>query len=89
MSVIIVNALNCLREIDVEYMELKHWPHNLPSGALLAVKEAKERGISRFHIYYPALGGHFFKSDPIIVGSYKNNTIMIEVFAWDDRKVYE
>ena len=69
--------------------DLSNWEENLPYGALLAVKEAKEQGLKNFKILYPEKWGsqERFIADPVIVGLLGNKAY--EVFAWDDGKVYE
>lgn len=68
-------------------MLLERWKSELPYGALLAAKEAQEQGISEFHIVYPILQSKRLLEDPVIVGF--KDSIMYEIFAWDDGKVYE
>lgn len=76
-------------------MPLIDWDDNLPYGALLAVKEAKQQGFKNFTIYFPARQGSYYgnmqrlKNDPIIVATKKNSAKMYNIFAWDDGKVYE
>jgi len=99
----------------MENTDLKRWTGNLPLGALYAVKEAKERGLSHFKIFFPITEERQrIKADPVIVGYYKpkidrimnwsmgvglggstsveqvsDNSTPIEIFAWDDGKVYD
>lgn len=100
------------RKSKLWHCKLEEWQDNLPYGALLALKEAKERGLKHFEIYYPITqASHRLKTDPVIVGYFKEKIAtymiqekphsinfikpmistgpMIEVFAWDDGKVYE
>jgi len=75
---------------DVSVMQLHQWRDKLPYGALLAVQEAQARGFTEFVIYYPEKQGRTsmrIKADPMIVAV--KNGLLIEVFAWDDGKVYE
>lgn len=83
---------------------LYSWIGNLPSGAFLALKEAKGKGLGCFRIYYPCTERHArIKSDPVIVG-YREPKMpphnkplqaaiigapMIEIFAWDDGKIQD
>lgn len=72
----------------VDHMSLEDWEWDLPYGALLAVKEAKQQKFKEFEIYYPLMQtSKRLKADPIIVG-YKGNK-MYNIFAWDDGKIYE
>lgn len=49
--------------------ELANWKHAIPYGGALAVKEAKEAGLTDFHIYFPSTEKGFLKRhDPVIVG---------------------
>lgn len=95
-------------KVEVAEMKLNNWQGEIPYGALLAVKEAKEFGIKGsqeyenyynekglhaqrivdvgYKIYYPKLQVKI-KADPVITGMYKG--VEVEIFAWDDRKVYE
>lgn len=66
---------------------LHDWEHDLPYGALLAVKEAKEQGYKNFHIAYPTKEGVRMSADPLIY-AFKGKK-MYNIFAWDDGKVYE
>lgn len=59
-------------------MPLSLWATPLPYGALLAVKEAKARGLSCFSIYYPEERA----SDPVITG--KRNGAEVIIFSWDE-----
>lgn len=72
----------------LQKMALKSWRDPIPYGAMLAVKEAKEKGIKVFDIYYPvkADSKRLF-ADPVITGFY--NGVLVEVFSWDDGKIYE
>ena len=73
---------------EVDSMPLRQWQDNLPYGALLATKEAKEAGLGSFQIFYPVKdSARRLLSDPIITGS--KNGIDFEVFNWDDGKIYE
>lgn len=90
------------RKTIVRKCWLKDWFQELPYGALLAVKEAKEKGIEGFvertygetsnrgyMVYYPAYAStqDRVKADPVITGMYKG--VEVEIFAWDDSKVHE
>ena len=78
---------------EVKSMNLSSWKDNIPYGGLLAVKEAEQKGISGFRIYYPAKRSiedrviERIKNDPVITGMY--NGVECQIFAWDDRNVYE
>lgn len=64
------------------------FPYELPYGAMLAQKEALEKGILRHRIYYPTWEYHFsLKSDPIMTG--EKNGIIYEIFAWNEDDVYD
>lgn len=134
IGTLINSCLLSLVEVRIVTDWLKDWSAELPYGALLAMKEAKELGVETFKedvwlsdwqsydpnnpqhknkvlhgsnygtgfsvdlgigerrdngfkIIYPKLGPERLKQDPIIVGLYKD--VEVEIFAWDDRKVYE
>lgn len=73
-------------------MSLFDWERDIPYGALLAVKEAMEKGVTEFEIYYPVTQESvMLRADPIITGyiGKPGSHTMVEVFAWDDGKVYE
>jgi hypothetical protein len=81
---------------DVCQMPLKEWDDNLPYGALLSVKEAKQQGYKDFTIFFPAKDDSEYaeikrlKADPIIVAHKKGHGKKVyNIFAWDDGKVYE
>ncbi len=77
-----------IKKSELAVMRIDGWANNLPYGAMLAMKEAKEKGLVNFHIYYPI--NQFRqreKTDPVIVGY--SGVRMYEIFAWDDGKVYE
>jgi hypothetical protein len=82
-------AFRCFHKYYLELVDLNDWTDDMPYGAFLALKEAKEAGLGNFVIYYPSTGITRVKADPVIVGYLKNNKTMLEVFAWDDGKVYE
>lgn len=73
--------------VRIEGKHLNLWTDNMPYGALLAVKEAKEAGLTNFYIHYPVLVGERVMADPVIVGQLGNS--MYEVFFWDDGTIYE
>ncbi len=65
-------------------VDITEWKHDIPMGAFYAMKEAKEKlDISKFCIYYPKA-----KKDPMICGRTEFG-VLIEIFSWDDGKVYE
>ena len=89
---LLLALVGCLRRVNIASMPLSEWKDDLPYGALLAVKEAKENGVTKlthwgndFRIYYPRLEARRVNADPIITGLYKG--IEVEIFAWDDRKI--
>ena len=113
-------TLRGFRNCDVDNMSINRWTDNIPYGAMLAMKEAKEMGVEDFKIYYPTKHKQPVRImiDPIIVGhkpygpkrveSYSGNSItfrdgmlangprtktqsklMVEIFHWDDGKIYE
>lgn len=67
---------------------LSEWKDNLPYGALLAVKEAKDKGLTHFKIYFPKLEERV-KADPVITGVGVGRETEFMIFAWDDSKIYE
>lgn len=86
---LVAYLFSCFAKTVVSSEHLSNWEGNLPYGALLAVKEAKANGISDFWISYPKYQKKHTRvlADPIIYGHL--NGVMIEVFAWDDGKIYE
>lgn len=75
---------------DMRVMPLEKWKDNLPYGALLSLKEAKDQGLKDFHIWYPVREEKRVLMDPVITGVHPNvNGSTFEIFAWDDGKVYE
>lgn len=83
----ILSLMLCFNKPDLKVQRLYEWKNNIPYGALLAVKEAREKGIGNFYIYYPAKLNKRYNTDPAITGFY--NGVQVLVFAWDDDKVYE
>jgi len=80
----ILSFIADVRRVTIQNMEISEWEHELPTGALLAMKEAKAVGIDDFTIYYPTVAK---REDPAITG--KKNGRLYLVFLWDDSKVYE
>lgn len=80
--------LNGINRCTTKSMDIEDWKDNIPYGGMLAMKEAKDKGIECFKIFYPVLDKERFKSDPIIVGELSSGK-MVEIFFWDDGKVYE
>lgn len=98
MTIITITTLSCYRKTVMREDWISSWKDELPYGAFLAIKEAKEKGIDGFYgkgrtdsykIYYPVLASSRdrLKADPVITGLYKG--VEVEIFAWDDSKVYE
>lgn len=73
---------------EVYDMSLEKWGHDLPYGAMLAVKEAKDAGCRNFYIFFPVKSSKKVSADPIITAMTKNGNL-VKVFAWDDSKIYE
>ncbi len=89
-GVLVPISISMFRMSTIKDMLLISWSDEIPYGALLAVKEAKEKGIKDFRIYYPTRSEYLpirIIADPIITG--KKNSIEVEIFAWDDSKIYE
>lgn len=76
-------------KIALDWKFLTDWKHNIPYGALLAVKEAKAADISTFRVYYPVVESRRVMADPVITGRLRNSDQDLMIFAWDDGKVYE
>lgn len=69
LTVAIFGFSSALRRPELESTSLSSWNGQLPYGALLATKEAKEIGMSDFEIYYPCTAKHKrLKRDPMVVG---------------------
>jgi hypothetical protein len=60
--------LFCFKRADLEDMNLAYWGDRIPVGALYAVKEAQEKGIRDFRIYFPVTEHQSRMKDPVIVG---------------------
>lgn len=95
---LLVLLASCYRKTKVQDMYICEWQEELPYGALLAMKEAKEKGVAgvrglgpeMYKIYYPVYASSIdrrVKEDPVIVGYF--NGVLVEIFAWDDSKIYE
>ena len=57
------------KQARLSSVRLDYWSEELPYGALLAVKEAKEKGFKHFDIYFPATEKEWLRrQDPVIVG---------------------
>lgn len=74
---------------EIKRNNLKHWNANMPYGALLAVKEAKAKGLINFMIHYPVLQDRRVLADPVITANAAGIDKNLMIFAWDDGKVYE
>lgn len=67
----------------------------LPFGAMLALKEAREKGILHHRVHYPIWTDLFSESmeskadDPIITGFRADGKGMVEIYAWNENDVYE
>lgn len=75
----------------VENVSLINWRHDMPYGALLAVQEAKEKGIKDFQVWFPIKDENYsmvpvLDHDPIITGMLKG--IRVEVYAWNEKTVF-
>ena len=68
--------------LTIRTESLEDWQEDLPYGALLASKEAIEKGLTDFTIHYPKFG----KSDPILTAEDANGELY-EIFFWDDEKI--
>lgn len=80
--------LNGWHEATIRRMPLREWESEVPYGALLAVKEAREKGIEQFVISYPVTErSERLRMDPVITGIFHG--IEVEVFSWDDGQIYE
>lgn len=76
-------------KLSINSKHLHRWTDNIPYGALLAVKEAKDAGIGSFRIYYPVFESRRVLADPVITGKFRDSEQELMIFAWDDGKVYE
>ena len=70
--------------LSINSVPVNNWRYDIPYGALLSMKEAKEKGLSNFEIYYPQEAR---KEDPILVGKDVDGK-MYEIFNWDEGKLY-
>ncbi len=81
----------CVRVAQVCKMPLNSWGWELPYGALLAVKEAKSKGLEDFEVYYPSRNNYYdrilLKLDPVLTS--KKAGKLLEIFSWDEGKIYE
>lgn len=64
--------------------------YEMPYGAMLALKEAGEKGIVEHRVWYPTLSSpiDILTHDPIITGITKNGAL-VEIYAWNENDVYE
>ena len=83
----LTHVLSRFQKCAIESRPLAKWTDNIPYGALLAAKEAKEKGATDLTVYYPVRNTERVLCDPVLTALYKG--IRVEVFAWDDGKVYE
>ena len=83
----IIDMVSKFDDITVNVTGLTSWQEEIPYGGLLAVKEAKDKGLDTFKVAYPTTRSKLLKDDPVIFG-YKGE-VMVEIFAWDAGKVYE
>lgn len=79
---------SCWTKTKIKSCVLEHWNGDIPYGGLLAIKEAKEKRLYNFHIYYPAKEEKPLPADPVIIAM-MNHGVMVEVFAWDDGVLYD
>ena len=85
----VITAAICTQYSKVDCIGLLDWRYDIPYGGLLAVEEAKTKGISNFKVWYPMTNEAYdAKHDPIITGKTKLGN-MVEVFFWDDGTVFE
>lgn len=70
--------------ISIESDFLHNWKGNLPYGALLAVKEAREKELYSFDIWYPTRAKSI---DPVITA--KAGDRLFKIFEWDEGKLYD
>ena len=102
LSIVTLGLVNLFffRKPILEHVKIESWEGQLPYGALLAMKEAKKMGIGVFRIYFPVThNGHRIRTDPVIVGKVmkflKYGSVgnyfcpELEIFSWDDGKIYE
>lgn len=81
-------AISSFRSARILSKNLSRWEDDIPYGGLLAVKEAKEKGFTEFTVFYPAKQEKPLPKDPVIVAHGKYG-VMVEVFAWDNGKLYD
>ena len=79
--------------IELYRAPVGEWQYDMPYGAMLAIKEAKEQGFKTDNmvIFYPQVRTELVKSDPIIIGfkGYIHDEKFYELFYWDEGKIYE
>lgn len=89
VSLVNIVFLDCFEQLRVVARNVTEFEHSIPYGAMLAMQEAKEKGIENFEIYYPVWGSIFnITDDPIIIGRGYNYQ-MLEIYAWNEDDVYE
>ena len=79
----LVSAFTCALKttsISVSDVPLALWEEDLPYGALLAAKEATERGMTSLTVWYPQV----YAKDPILSATTKHGATVI-LFEWDDK----
>ena len=92
----LITASGSSPSFEVETIKLEDWTRDLPYGALLAVKEAKEKELRGFEIHYPVpevqssrrSSMSLADRDPVITAHLSNSRRMLFVFAWGDGHVY-
>lgn len=76
--------------LEVGVVGIHRWKSDMPYGALLSIKEAKDKGFHDFLIHYPIKKSSYdrYIADPIITAISPAGSLC-EIFFWDDRKVYD
>ena len=86
-----------IRSTTVISVWVDDFKQEIPYGGLLALKESKEKGITKHQIHYPILDNPWeeFKTslfsianDPIISG-FDPMGNRVEIYAWNENDVYE
>lgn len=93
----LIACFSVYQKPSLKVIDLEDWREDMPFGALLAIKEAKERGCTDFKVAYPVLDDERitkFRLDPAVIANKRvkvtselERTMMVEVFAWEDGKI--
>ena len=79
--------ISARQKTSIQTRTLNLFREEIPYGSMLAIKEAKDKGITDFNVWYPTWEEKA-ATDPIITGVTPMGK-MIEIYAWNENDVYE